>query len=169
MNANRTGYLLGPLIMVLSEFETRGQAAKESDRSAPSTNSIAGDWKATAALEDFGDLFQPYHGTRRRDTLVNFKLDGDKWTGHSYNPTHNLTAGQKGWDGKMQFSLVRFSDGMLLIECDVEREGKPEKIRIDALLRNGKLVGRWSILTGDGADVFAGGWEAVRARDVTIP
>jgi hypothetical protein len=76
MNSNRTGQLLGLVMMVLSGFETRGQVAKELNLSPPSTNSIAGLWKATATLADFGDIFQPHHGVRRRVALVNFKLEG---------------------------------------------------------------------------------------------
>jgi len=165
MNSNRTRQLLGLAIMVLSGFEAMGQAAKESNLPAPSANSIAGAWKATATLADFGDIFQPHQDVRRRVALVNFKLEGDKWTGHSDNPKHNLTAGQEGWDGRRQFSLVRFSDNMLLIEFEVEREGRNEKVRIDAILKNGRLVGTWRNLAVDGAEVFAGGWEAIRAGD----
>ena len=157
------------VILVLMGVEARGQAAKELINSAPSTNSVAGVWKATATLADFGDIFQPHHGTRRRAAVVHFKQDGDKLTGHSVNPRHNLISSQPDWEGNTEFNLVRFSDNVLLIEFGVDREGRQERIRIDAVLKDGKLVGRWRNLTGDGAEIFSGGWEAVRAVEPNAP
>jgi len=158
MIAIRKRRLASLLILALAGIPTIQLAAAPRD-------SIVGAWKATATLADFGDIFQPNHGVRRRVAWVYFQQNGDKLTGHSQNPRGNTPAklpeGQVGWNGQTEFSLIRFSNRMLLIEFIVDREGRKERIRIDAVLKDDKLLGRWRNLTTDGAEIFSGEWEAV--------
>jgi endonuclease YncB( thermonuclease family) len=125
-----------------------------------------------------GSLYQPVHGVRKRSATIYFSLDGDRLKGHSLTPDYREISFQERWtDGRTEFRDVRFADGRLTVEFDIDEwrrgagplavdAGKaPQQttVRIEARLeRDGRLVGKWGMFTADGFEVFRGEWEAIR-------
>jgi hypothetical protein len=139
---------------------------------------IAGAWSATERHKSHGSLFQPNHEARKRDAVIYFEQDGDRLTGRSVTPDYKKTVGQGDWNGETRLEHVRFSDGKLVFEVtivawdqklaplseDLNRKDHKGTIRVEAQLKGDKLVGKWGVFTQEGAEIYRGEWEAVRAE-----
>lgn len=135
--------------------------------------SIVGVWTAEDRHLSLGALYHPAHGTRQRRSTVTFEQNGERLIGHSFTPHFKEIVSQKGWDGRCQFRSVSFSEGKLVFEVDVPGvthgwEGGQKDtatIRVEALLKGDRLLGKWGLFLKDGSEPFRGEWEAVRAKE----
>ena len=149
--------------------EPKGSEQKKDDNPA----SIIGKWTAEDTHLSLGALYQPTHQTRQRRSTVHFELKDGKLTGRSFTPYFKEIVLQKGWDGHNSFTSIRFADGKLVFEIDCKEvsygwEGaqkEPATIRVEAQLKDDRLVGKWGMFLRDGSEPFRGGWEAVRAKE----
>ena len=164
---------------ILGVWSNATQAQSEGDdrpeaKSAP----ILGTWNATERHKGHGSLFQPNHEARKRDAVIYFEQDGDRLTGRAVTPNYKEIVGQGDWDGKTKLERIRYSDGKLVFEIDIVEwdsnfspltDGLKQKdhkgtIRVEAQLKGNKLVGKWGVFTKEGAEIYRGEWEAVRAE-----
>jgi hypothetical protein len=149
--------------------EPNGSEQKRDDNPA----SIIGAWTAEDTHLSLGALYQPAHPTRQRRSRVYFELKDGKLTGHSFTPYFKEIVFQKGWDGHNAFTSIKFADGKLVFEIDSKEvsfgwEGaqkEPAIIRVEAQIKDDRLVGKWGVFLRDGSEPFRGGWEAVRAKE----
>jgi hypothetical protein len=149
--------------------EPKGTEKKRGDKPP----SIVGAWDAQDRHLAMGTLYQPFHGTRIRESTVYFKQDGDKLSGYSVTPKGEGLSGSNAWkDGRTEFRTVTFADGKLVFEFDVKEVEHDwdlavkdkATIRVEAKLTEGRLVGKWGLFLTDGAEPFRGEWEAVPAK-----
>lgn len=105
-------------------------------------DSPVGAWEARATLPDGGD---------RPSTLTLSEVEG------------KLTALAKGEYGERKIDRVKWEDGRLLMEMDMERDDRKGTIRVNAA-RNaaGQLTGTWDIVDDSGSTVVSGAWEAAK-------
>jgi len=166
-------------LSMLGVWSNASQAQSEGDdrpeaKSAP----ILGTWNATERHKGHGSLYQPNHEARRRDAVIYFEQDGDRLTGRAVTPNYKEIVGQGDWDGKTKLERLRYSGGKLVFEIDIvqwDAESNPltealkqkdhkGTIRVEAQLKGNKLVGKWGVFTKEGAEIYRGEWEAVRAE-----
>ena len=164
---------------ILGVWSNATQAQSEGDdkpeaKSAP----LLGTWNATERHKAHGSLYQPIHTARKRDAVIYFEQDGDRLTGRSVTPNYKEIEGQGDWDGKTKLERIRYSDGKLVFEIDIVEwdsnfspltDGLKQKdhkgtIRVEAQLKGNKLVGKWGVFTKEGAEIYRGEWQAVRAE-----
>ena len=135
---------------------------------------IVGTWESQDRHLAMGTLYQPMHGTRLREGSVHFKQDGDKLIGYSVTPKGMGLSGSNEWkDGRTEFRTVTFADGNLVFEFDVREvahgwelsQKEKATIRVEAKLRDGRLIGKWGLFLTDGTEPFRGEWEAVRPKE----
>src|SRR5262245_22196576 len=145
---------------------------------------IVGFWKSIDHHAAMGSLYQPVHGARRRESQVFFEQTIDGLAGRAVHADHAAITCQERWkDGRTEFKNVEFADGRLKFEFDIGQwrqgsgplavdEGRLENkgtIRVEARLQGERLIGKWSILTAEGAEVFRGEWQATRANSREQP
>jgi endonuclease YncB( thermonuclease family) len=136
---------------------------------------VVGTWENTERHVALGSLYQPMHGVRIRQAVVRFNQDGGRLSGHAV-----AEDGQGGWkDNRTDFRNVTFAGDRLTFEFDIRewRKGagplaveagqlaNKGTVRVEAQLRDGRLIGTWKMFLVDGTEVFRGEWEAVRAKD----
>src|SRR5262245_936528 len=157
--------LISALAAPLSAQEGQGSAA----------DLILGAWKTTDRHLSLGSLYQPVHAVRTRGAELTFQMHDGKLRAHAFVPNFKEIVRQTGWDGRREIS-ASFADGRLKMEWEirewftgegplaVEEHRTPNKgmIRVEAVLKDQRLIGTWKMLLSDGTEVFRGEWEAVR-------
>jgi endonuclease YncB( thermonuclease family)/Leucine-rich repeat (LRR) protein len=143
-----------------------------------SSSAIVGVWESIDHHAAMGSLYQPVHGARHRESQVHFEQTIDGLAGRAVHADHAAITHQERWrDGRTEFKNVEFADGQLKFEFDigqrrqgsgplaVERGRLENKgtVRVEARLQGDQLIGKWSMFTADGAEVFRGEWQATRA------
>jgi endonuclease YncB( thermonuclease family) len=146
----------------------KGVEKKPTDNPA----AVLGDWDSIDRHVAMASLFQPEHGVRKREAVVHFEKTGDRLTGYAVAEDFPDRK-----NGRTDFRTVTFADGRLTFEFDVSfskqhgplivEAGRVENkgsVRVEARLKEGRLVGTWRMYHADGAEVFRGEWEATRAK-----
>lgn len=106
----------------------------------PEAPEIAGTWETKASLPDGGN---------RPGTLTILQEDG------------HLSVKAAGEQGERKVDRVKWENGQLQLELDVEREGRTGVIRVSAAgAGNGQLSGTWSVNDSNGTSLMSGAWEA---------
>jgi acetyl esterase/lipase len=101
---------------------------------------ISGIWEAKATMPD---------GGVRPSTLTVSGTDGQ------------YTATVDGELGEKKIDRVKLVDGHLLMEFDMERDGRKGTIKVDATSASaGQLAGTWSVHDDEGQTLVSGPWEA---------
>ena len=101
-----------------------------------------GSWEAKATLPDGGE---------RPSTLILREEDG------------RLTALVNGELGERKIDRVKWEDGRLSLEFDMEREDRKGVIRVSASKSpSGQLTGTWDVVDDSGNTLVSGPWEAAR-------
>jgi|GEM_PF-1258563 Cyanophycinase and related exopeptidases len=168
-------WLLSLALTYLTALETAVSAVKAADSAA----ALVGTWETIDRHIAMGSLYQPVHGVRKREGVVHFRLEGDRLIGWAIHADHQAITHQERWkDGRTDFRKVSFADGRVVFEWDIGQwlptagpiaveQGRQENkgsIRVEASLNGNRLVGTWKMFLADGAEVFRGEWEAVRAK-----
>lgn len=154
--------------------------ATEVKQKKPTDNSlIQGKWNTIDRHIAMGSLYQPVHGVRKREGAVYFQQERDKLIGHSVTKDHEGISFQERWkNGHTNFRTVEFADNRLAFEFEIGewrkgagplaveegRAANQGKVRVEAVLKDNRLVGWWRMYLGDGTEVFRGEWEAVRQK-----
>jgi len=167
-------YLIAIAATCLLRAPAAGQERAEGEKAREGKfAAIVGDWDSIDRHVAIASLFQPEHGVRKRDAVIHFRQEGDRLVGHVV-----AEDGQKGWkDNRIDFRRVTFADDRLVFEFDIRwnkqngplavEAGRVENkghVCVEARLKDGKLAGTWKMFLVDGAEVFRGEWEAVRAK-----
>ena len=101
-----------------------------------------GSWEAKATLPDGGE---------RPSTLILREEDG------------RLTALVNGELGERKIDRVKWEDGRLSLEFDMEREDRKGVIRVSASKSpSGQMTGTWDVVDDSGNTLVSGPWEAAR-------
>jgi cyanophycinase len=142
--------------------------------------SILGTWAALDRHLAIGSLYQPVHGVRIRDGVVQFRLEGERLMGRAIHADHAAITHQQRWkDGCTEFRKVTFAGDKLTFEWDIAEWRKqagalaiddnrlPNKgtIRVVATLKGDRLIGQWGMFLADGSEPYRGEWEAVRVPE----
>lgn len=102
----------------------------------------AGVWETKATLPDGGN---------RPGTLTFRQEDG------------KLTVQANGEQGERKIDRVKWEDGRLLLEIDMERDGRKGIIHVNAAKTPaGLLTGTWNVTDDSGSTLVNGAWEATK-------
>jgi len=133
--------------------------------------SILGTWENEVRHAVHASLYQPIQGSRLRNSVVYFKQEGGRLIGYALTPNHDQESWNK--EGRTDFREVTFAEGRLVFKFDVAelKHGRRGRIiskgycHVEAELRDGRLLGRWSLFEKEtNVELFRGEWEAARAN-----
>ncbi|HIG30374.1 MAG TPA: hypothetical protein EYQ50_22275 [Verrucomicrobiales bacterium] len=135
--------------VTLLSFLSGGLCA-EDNSDAKTTNSkkrqktrLVGNWKATAGLPN----------GESRDLTLSIKNNKGK-----------LTVISKGETRESTFDRVTLDGNKVRFERDYERDGNTGTIRVDAVYKQRKLKGTWSLLDSTGTEISAGDYSAEKQK-----
>jgi hypothetical protein len=182
MNANRFFRNLLWLTSFVCGLATIVPAAhgQQTSRASP----VLGAWQVTDRHVAMGSLFQPSHGVRARGSVLTLEEKAGQLRGYAIVPGYKEIVSQRDWkDGRTEMLQASFADGRLTLEWEIRKwlegagplaveEKRAENkgtIRVEAVLKDQRLIGTWKMFLADGTEVYRGEWLAVRDSKETPP